>query len=334
MLAFVWGKTLAPVVAAMIVAHHDLGRRIALAPTRAVHAMAIFTHHALSEGLVASEIGTIIKESDLRDLLGRGIPRPHPRLFRVLNRIGPQAMRLGFYMRLNAALHGDAAATLLSSDRIDNDLLSALERVAADKVMMAAWKTISVSENDARLLSRTLAFLRATGLAADIEALPSGAGWQAIARRVEADLGRAQSPVPPFQMPIGWQRVDSLAGLWRVGKALENCVADLRGCDPDRLGQFVLGQMVFLVRDTAPTILAAIQMVAPRLWVIEQMAGKDNCPPDPTIRADFHLELAACLAEAGHKLLEDDPFRATISIAWRARDGALGGALHGMFRAA
>ena len=56
MINAVWRETLAPTVAALIVARPGLGHRFALAPRRVLHALAAFISYAVEQGWDTSDI--------------------------------------------------------------------------------------------------------------------------------------------------------------------------------------------------------------------------------------------------------------------------------------
>jgi hypothetical protein len=220
--------------------------------------------------------------------------------------------------RLNDALHGPAAEAIFEADHVSDHLLSILDRSAKDRVLWAARKAIGTSDYSERSLTSTLAFLRAHGLAIAIEALPPGSGWRAVLRRLKADLGRARGPVPSFQPPEGWRRIETMAELWDVGAAMKNCVSSLRAGGEDYMRQFMSGTAVFLVSDGPPTMLASIENVGPSLWVLGEMTTLGYQIDFFGTSDAFRAVLAAKLAEAGDTLMDQLPFQAMSSIARQA----------------
>lgn len=189
-----WGDTLAPTVAALIVERPQLGQRIALAPRRVLHALAAYISHALEQNVSTSSIAANVDTLDIRVLLGRAIPAPHRRLYGLLDRAGEQVRPLTFYRRTNSILCGPASSLLVSSEIVDEACLSVVEELVSEPVLLAAEKAVGRSASNLRYLRTAFAFLRATGLALDVERLPSGAGWRSIKRRITSDLGRAVAP--------------------------------------------------------------------------------------------------------------------------------------------
>ena len=127
MINAVWRGTLAPTVAALIVARPGLGHRLALALRRVLHALAAFIPHAVEQGWDTSGIAAEVDARDIRDLLACAIPNAHPRLLGLFNRLGNQSMGLAFYRRLNAALWGPASTLLLNSDAMNEARLGCLQ---------------------------------------------------------------------------------------------------------------------------------------------------------------------------------------------------------------
>lgn len=113
MIALVWGTSLGPVVAALIVDQPRLASRLALAPRRVMHALAAYICHALAMQQDTAQIAREIERQDVRALLSQAIPNPHPRLYRMLDRLGPTALDMAVHTRLNEVLHGPAADLLL-----------------------------------------------------------------------------------------------------------------------------------------------------------------------------------------------------------------------------
>lgn len=116
MIACVWGDVLGPVVARLIVERPsaDLGRRLALAPRRVIHALAMFLWHAqeTSRPNLAEEVET----RDVRELLAEAMPGAHPRLYGRLAKLDPVVKPMKFYRHLNRAL---AAADVLALEHGD-----------------------------------------------------------------------------------------------------------------------------------------------------------------------------------------------------------------------
>lgn len=198
MILATWGDTLAPTMAALVVERPPLGRRLARAPRRVLHAVAAYVTHALEQGASTADIARDTDTSDVRELLRRAIPTLHPRLYGLLDRMGDQARPLHVYQRTNRILCGPACDLLIDSETIDDGCLQGVEELVADRVLLAAQKVVGRSEGYIRQLRSALIYLRATGLAREIEQLPTGAGWRSIQRRVTADLGRAVAPPSPF----------------------------------------------------------------------------------------------------------------------------------------
>lgn len=318
MIAAVWGEQLSPVVAALIVERPQLGHRLALAPRRVLHVLAAYIAHALEQGVSTPCIAADVDVQDIRDLLGRAIPAAHPRLYGMLDRIGEQAQPLAFYQRVNQVLSGPASALLLGSDMVDEACLRVVEQLVSEPALLAAHKAIGRSHYSLAQLKSVLAYLRAAGLALDVEHLPSGAGWRSIKRRLTADLGRAAAPPLPFRCPAGWQHVARLSDLFDLGRQFGNCVAGISGGGTHHLVQFISGEEVFLASEGEPA-LASVQNVGPSLWIVAETAlGRHHTGRSPLLGA-LRIALGEALAEAGHTLLEIAPVSAIQSISWHAK---------------
>lgn len=325
MIRATWGEALAPTVAALIVERPPLGRRLALAPRRVLHALAAFVLRASEQGATTADIARDMDTHDVRELLRRAIPAAHPRLYGLLDRMGNQARPLHTYERTNRILCGPASDLLLGSEAIDDGCLRVVEELVSDRVLLAAQQAVERSESQLRQLRSALAYLRATGLARDIEQLPAGAGWRSIKRRITADLGRAVAPPLPFRCPAGWQYVATLSDLFDLGRQFGNCVNGLGGGGTHHLVNFVSGMEVFFANDGEPTALASVQNVGPCLWVLAETAFRRHQPGRSPLMGDLRVALGEVLAEAGHVLLEITPVSALQSVAWNAESNtALG----------
>ena len=318
MIRATWGETLSSTVAALIVERQQLGHRLALAPCRVMHTLAAFIAHSLEQGVSMSSIAEAVDTQDIRDLLGRAIPATHPRLYGLLDRVGEQARPLAFYLRMNQILSGPASALLLSSDPVDEACLRVVEELLSEPVLLAAHQAIGRSDFALNHLKSALAYLRATGLAHDVEQLPSGAGWRSIKRRISTDLGRGTAPSLPFRCPDGWRHDSPLSDIFEVGRKLRNCVAGIGGGGTHHFVQFFSGAEIFFASDGEPLALASIQNVGPRLWVVCETAIERPRPGQSYVIDEIRTALSEVLAEAGHALLDAAPVSAFQTIAFKA----------------
>ena len=325
MIVAVWGEQLSATVAALIVERPQLGHRLALAPRRMLHGLAAYIAHALEQDMSTSNIADHVDTQDIRVLLDRAIPAAHPRLFGMLDRVGERVQPFAFYQRLNQALSGPASALVFESDLVGEACLRVAEALASEPALLAARKAIGRSDSNLRQLKSVLAYLRATGLALDIEQLPHGAGWRSVTRRLSADLGRAVAPPLPFRCPPGWRQVETLSGLFALGQQFQNCVSGLNGGGTHHLVGFVSGDEAFLTSDGEPTALVSMQRVGPCLWVIAEIGVRRRQPVRSPLLDGLHAALGEVLAEVGHVLLETAPVSAIQSIAWQAEINATEG---------
>jgi hypothetical protein len=312
-----WGK-IAPVVASLIVARPALAARLMLAPSRIVHALAAYVQHAHAASHTVGEIADALGRQHVRDLLASAIPNIHPRLLGILGRMGPAVADLTFYRRLNDALHGTAADLILGADKITENHLHIVAEIVADPVLLAARKTIGSSRSNLESLQLAIRYLRATGLASDIEVLQQGSGWRAILRRISSDLGRARAPSPPFVIPAGFRQIESVADLWRMGTVLNNCVASLSSGGEEYVDDLINGDAVYIA-DAKPTMLACIRRVSgPNFWVLAETTTGRVGSDLMTARLALRSALISTIADAGGALLDQSPLAVIRSIAWRA----------------
>ncbi len=322
MITAVWGPH-SSAVAALILARPNLGYRFALAPRKVVHGLAAYISSAIEQGLDQQTIAAHVDVQDIRDLVARAIPNVHARLYGSFERLGDQAMPHAFYRRLNECLCGPASDLLLSStEPVSEAFLRIVETVVADPVLLAFRTTIGRSNDSLNVVRSLVSFLRATGLSVDLEALPLGSGWRALARRITSDLGRASAPPQPFRCPDGWRHVQHLAELFRLGKQLQNCLAGIGDGGESHIFQFILGQEVYFVRDSEPLMLAAIESAGPGLWRIAEMAGATRRSGRLLQCNELSSPLDVVLAEVGHAQLETAPVSALQALSWRSGSGA------------
>ena len=295
MINAVWRGTLAPTVAALIVARPGFGHRLALAPRRVLHALAVFIPHAVEQGCDTSDIAAEVDAREIRDLLACAIPNAHPRLLGLFDRLGAQSMGLTFYRRLNEALWGSASSLLLNSDAVDEARLGFIEQLVRPGAACSPKG------------HRDFRFLRTTSLSLDVEQPPLGSGWRAIRRRIMTDLGRAAAPPLPCRCPSGWRHIRTVSGLFQLGRDLRNCLAGIGLGGDHHLLQFLSGAELVFVSDDEASTLASVQSVGPSLWMIGETAVGRIHPAASPRPEELRIPLAKTLAEVGHTLLDTTP---------------------------
>lgn len=306
MLTRVWGH-LAPVIAKLIVERPVLASRLALAPKRVIHAVAVYVGWADEKGLSIPEIAADIDQYDIRTLLPNAVPGLHPRFYTLLGRVSGQVLRRDIYLRLNTALNGPASALLLSTSRIHPANLDMLEQVGADRVLLAARKAVGHDTSRGRALRDALAYLRALGVADQIEALPPGSGWRAIQRRIEKDLGRVPIPPPNFKGPAGWRPLGNVAEVTEVGRRFENCLARWTSYSAAHFMRVMLGDVVLLVTEAPTPMVAEVERIGAQVWRLGTVVGRNNKSADTEVQEALFNALSASMKAAGHKLLNGNP---------------------------
>jgi len=306
MLTRVWGS-FSPTIAKLIVERPVLGHRLALAPKRVIHAVAVYVGWAEETCLSIAEIAATVDQHDIRTLLPDAIPDLHPRFYGVLGRISGQVLRRPLYLRLNAALHGPASALLLSTSTIHPANLDMLEQVGADRVLLAARKAVGHDSSRGRALRDTLAYLRALGVADEIEALPQGSGWTAIQRRIERDFGRVPVPLPNFDAPPGWHPLASVAAVMSVGRRFENCLARWTTFSAAHFMRLILGEAMVLIADAPAPLLVEVERIGPQVWRLGSVVGRNNKSADTDVQEALFNALSASMKAAGHTLLNGNP---------------------------
>ena len=317
MLVATWGD-LAGVAARLIRIRPGIAARLALAPTRAIHATAAYLHHVVASNYEDEVVGHAVERIKPRDLLRETLPAAHPRLYRLLDRAGPQAKPHDFYERLDAGLHGSASAVLLRAQNLGPDTLDTAELIAADPVLLAVKGGLDMGVYGMQCLGAALAYVRALGLAADVETLPRGAGVPALMRRIEADLGRGRPPPAPFPVPAGWRQVATIAELWALGRELHNCIGRMRGAGVEHASAYLASGEVILVSLAEPVVLASTASVGPGLWHVAQCAGRRNVAPPPEMRAG----LEQAFRDSGVHLVHLDCVETIQHVAFRIEGSA------------
>lgn len=211
------------------------------------------------------------------------------------------------YLRLNTALNGPASALLLAAKVIHPSNIDMFEQVAVDRVLLAAWKAVENNPSRGRALRDALAYLRALGIANDIEALPQGSGWSAIQRRIEKDLGRLPVPLPPFDIPVGWHHIADIANLMAVGRRFENCLKRWTSFGAPHFIKAMLGETVLLVTEMPTPLLAEVERVGPQVWRVGNVVAKNNKPADEEVHEGLFEALSASMTAVGHSLIGGNP---------------------------
>lgn len=306
MLARVWGH-IAPTIAQLIVAKPDLAHRLTLAPSRVIHAVAVYVGWAVDDGWSTSHIADAIDREDARGLLARAIPDAHPRLFRLLDKVSGRVRDREFYVSLNTLLNGPAASFLLECANIDTRTLLLAEQLVSDRVLWAARRAIGQDTHRARAVAGTLALLRSLGIARDIETLPTGAGWPAIRRRIESDFGRMQVPPAPFSAPVGWRQVGDVQTLQHFGKRMGNCVAHLTGGGIEHYRRLIAGETVLLASESSDPMIAEVERIAATAWRLANILGAGNHRAPDEVTDNLAMALSNAMKAAGHVLLKGHP---------------------------
>lgn len=306
LLRSVWGD-LTPVVAAMVAARPAVAARILLAPPEAAHAVAAFLHAQVARGDAdPAALAGAVATTHARRLLRDAIAGCDPRLYRLLGRCGEGVHGPDFYTRLNAALAGPLRAALLLRPRLSPDTLDAAARIAADPVLAACGAAALAHRGHLEDLEAALAFLRAHGLARDIEALPPGSGWRAVAARVAADLARAATPPAPWPIPPGWSQPARWREVAEAGRLAGNCLASLP-LSLHLLDQWMAGRAVVLAATVRPG-LATVERCGPTVWRLTEIdARAGGLAAHIAARVDLEAALVAGMASAGHRLLAREP---------------------------
>lgn len=216
------------------------------------------------------------------------------------------ARSLAFYQEMDDAVKGPMAHLLLARPIITGHHLDLLRRIARDPVLVAVRNSVFADVRHLDSLEAALDFLRHTGLARDVEAMPSGSGWRAIARRVEADLDRAEAPAAPFAIPAGWRQLRTLRDVRALGALLANCASGYES--PCILRPWFSGTAVFLAAEGDRAGLATVHTCGDGAWWLGEihMEPRGTHVPNP-VTAMLSAALSLAMVSVGHRLLHCDP---------------------------
>jgi hypothetical protein len=314
MLTAVWPEPLAGRVARLIARHPDLARRLALAPQRTLHALAIWLYDAIGREIEDEAMATAMQTTDARLLLAEAMPDHAPDLHRLLGRLGAKVKGAAFYRDLNAVLVGPAAKALPREGQITAAHLRTARVIAEfGKPLTHIASVLAGSDHRVNAAAGAVRYLRALGLARAIEETPPGAGWKSFASRLTDDLDAARSPITNFPVPPGWRLIETVGNLRKVGHALRLCVAEFAYGSGSYLNTFLGGKAVFLTSEEHKS-LALVTHFGDE-WVVTEISRRGYGLLPVQVRC--HLE--AGLRDAGLRVALIDPCSAVESVLSEAR---------------
>ena len=207
-------------------ARPSLTARITFAPPEAIHAVAAFLYLAPEAGGSDAEVGSLIEQSDLRELLRKAIPDCPARLYRALDRAGTAVRSRSYYVRLDAVCRGPFRSAFLDGDLNDTplDFYDALETM--DPIVANLHVALPETRHLANAVDTLVTLLRSYGAigACDFN-LPKNARIGAVLRRLLRGLYAVRAPQPPFAVPATLRLVETIGELQEIGRRFKNCLA-------------------------------------------------------------------------------------------------------------
>jgi hypothetical protein len=287
-------------VAALIRVAPSLAARLALAPARALHSVAAYLEAKAARGASLESMADALSSCAPRALLGQALPNHDARLFRLLNRAALPAWSLAEVMALDDVLRAELG-DILSDGPISPETVSAARLILdAHPIVQRVCRAIPDSWTRAKL-STAITWLDEQGALAHLSATPRVAGLSAIARRLRRDLATLRAPQAPFSIPADWAQIDTVDGLWAVGRELENCLAFAHYGACERVPDLLTGRDVYLF-SRALRVVFRLRHMGGRTWACVERGGHRNKSLKPEVIRGLADALRAC----GVVYLDDD----------------------------
>lgn len=307
-----------------------LSYQFSLCPPRMIHVAAIYLHHEAERDTPPSVTANTLLTEHPRDLLRSVFSDYDPRLYRLLDRAALPAWSQSDYAALNDVLQTEVADLLLNRGEITPLVVNHAQGILhADPIIRRARHAVP-HEQERRRLETLIAVLRRLDMLHDLDAIPDGAGRQAVAKRAAADLGRLEpSGDVEFPIPQQWVRVQNLQNLWRIANSARFCIRPGQWGAGDYALSFLMDRSIFLYHPEPPGLLAQFREMVAGFWVLAQCKGAGNRPaPRSIVR-----ELTNYVEQAGVSLLPDSLGDAmdTVLSPLRTRDRDDEGGHHELF---
>lgn len=314
MLASAWPPDLASTVACLIAADARLAQRLALAPSRALHGIAIWLRSDAARDLDVLTMAERVRTTDFRDLVREAMPNAADGFIAALGRLDRIVGPTSLYTRLNAVLLSPAAAALPRDGVITPAHLRTAEKVVSfGHPLTAMSKALAGSDSGVDAAAGVVRLLRTLRLAKAVEATPVGSGWSAFLARVLRDLDAAQTPHPDFPVPPGWSLLKTIGDLDRAGRDLRLCVAGYSYGAVRYIRAHLTGEAVLLRSDDPPALAMLNHMLGE--WWISEINLRGNGRPPTALRASLEEGLRA----AGVRLADLDPMSGIEIVVHRGR---------------
>lgn len=314
MLVGAWPQDLASVVAHLVAADARLAQRLALAPPRALHGIAVWLRSAAAQDLDVLSMAERVRTTDFRDLVREAMPDLADGFIAALGRLDRTVAPKRLYTRLNAVLLSPAAAALPREGVITPAHLRTAEKIVSfGHPLTAMSKSLAGSDSGVDAAAGVVRLLRKLSLAKAVEATPMGSGWNSFLARVLSDLDAARTPHSDFPAPPGWTLMETIGDLEKAGRDLRLCLAGYSYGAIHYLRAHLTGDAVFLRSDDPPSLVMLNQMVGE--WWISEINLRGNGRPPTMLRASLEEGLRA----AGVRLAELDPMSGIEIVVHRGR---------------
>ncbi|MBC9176159.1 hypothetical protein [Pseudoroseomonas ludipueritiae] len=266
----------AAAMAQVIRAAPDLGRRLALAPRRAVHALAAFLASEAARRLNGAELIAELRTHHPRDLLHAALPGCDRRLYKTLNRAALPAWSLAEYAMVDALLRAEVGAVTSGTGPLTRARVATWHECLGEEPAFARWLAPFDDTADRAGLRVVLTWLRHAGLLT--EPAPEGEAEPiAVSRAVVRMISQAKGPEAPFVVPEGWQQLRSARELLAMGRRLGNCLRATDRSAPQSIQHLLTGQVVFLHHAKA-AVLAGLMPEPGGFWSVAVIQGRRNRP--------------------------------------------------------
>ena len=265
---------LAPVVAALVRVTPAFGQRLLLASPAAFHAYVIHLHALPPEwrddpGATARHM----LETSPRSLLQAAMPEAPATLWRALRRLEPRAFDPVIYRRIAELLETRMADAVLAAPKLDMEqVCNLLEMHELDPLVIAAHGALGGDLTRAFALDTCIKLLRRHDMLEPDEVAarvlrkvgPAGL-WHFVRRRL------LDAKAPPFPVPLSppLRALTTVRELVETGRRFGNCLAK----EPRYMLDLVTGRQHFVVMESDPPVIAAVEIYNSGLFAIDHAEG-------------------------------------------------------------
>lgn len=252
-----------------------LAVRFALAPTRAIHAVAIYLHRHKECDTPPEDVASALFDHHPKRLLRTTLPAADPRFYRILDHAALPAWSQSDYVALADVLRSEVADLLLTRGEITPQTVRQAQAILhADPIIRRARHAVS-HRHERERLETVVAILNRVGILNDLGEVPEGSRARAVARRVAADFGRAEPSPMEFPIAPGWTRVRRVSDLWQHGTRMQLCLRPGMFGAGDYAVSLLMNRSVFMHHSEA-NLLAQFREMPAGTWTLAQCVGENN----------------------------------------------------------